>query len=112
MTRKEEVYYPNMYYVEKFNKLKHKQRPAKYGDEKVILYKPTLSKKSNYKLKVYVPNKGGIKLIYYGDKRYQDFTTHRDENRQRNYCKRSKGLGNTNDETKANFWSRMTLWNC
>jgi len=71
--------------------------------------------KSNRKNKKYmvhhiVDNK--IKTIHFGDNRYDDFTTHGDEERKERYIKRHSGMGeNWDDPETAGFWSRWLLWN-
>ena len=114
-----------MQFVEKYNKLKSKQRPARYRGQDVILYKPSpiKSKQQDKKLCVYVedpedPQK--IRKVTFGHNDYEDYTIHRDKERQENYCARSGGIKcenknndtNTCPVTSANFWSRMVLWNC
>lgn len=81
------------------------------------LYQPFKSKAKNKKFSVYVKNdKGGKKLIHYGDTRYEDFTQHRDPKRREAYLKRSKGIRNKKgeltylDKNTSNYWSIKTLW--
>lgn len=111
---------PNMDYVARYNKLKHKQREVKYRGQTVTLYRPQLSDKGKKKLFVFVEDpqkKNRIHKVFFGHDDYEDFTIHRDKKRQENYCARSGGI-ECGDEpppycvTSANFWSRMVLWNC
>jgi len=113
--------------VDKYNKLKKKQEKARYRGKEVTLYKPELRKskdKNKKKLQVFVRDgkdgengKDGdkIKRVEFGHEDYEDFTTHRDKSRKKNYCARSKGIKCDEEKcgpTSANFWSRMVLWNC
>ena len=85
---------------------------------KPILYKPFKSKAKNKKFSVYVKSKsGGIKIIHFGDSRYQDFRQHKDEKRRTSYLKRAKGIRDKNgnltwkDKNTPNYWSIRYLWN-
>lgn len=59
---------------------------------------------------------GETKLIHFGYVGMEDFTTHCDENRRKNYLARSGGILNKeSDLTKddifsANYWARKILW--
>lgn len=98
--------------VNQYNKMKSKQRKVKHRGQEITLYKPQPSNRKDKKLSVYVEDKNRIKKIDYGSSRYEDFTTHKDKERRKNYCQRSKGIKGRNDITSANYWSRTTLWNC
>jgi TFIIF-interacting CTD phosphatase-like protein len=80
------------------------------------LYKPFKSSAKNKKMSVFVMKNGKKKLIHFGDTRYQDFTTHKDEKRRQNYLKRTAGIrdkdGNLtkDDKNSANYWARLRLW--
>lgn len=56
------------------------------------------------------------KKIHFGDSRYEDFTTHKDEKRRERYLKRARAiknkLGELTHENKeyANFWAINLLW--
>ena len=83
------------------------------------LYKPWVNKtKSRFKYWVYVRSntKKGYKKIGFGHKDYEDYTQHRDKERQRSYLARAKGIKNkkgeltyTNPES-PNYHSRKILW--
>lgn len=108
---------PNMTLVHEYNKNRGKQRKATYRNSYVTLYVPEISDKSLKKLKVYVedPDTGQIKRIDFGHTDYQDYTIHRDTDRQDSYCARSNGIrcsGKQCDINSANYWSRMVLWDC
>jgi len=83
------------------------------------LYKPFVSKAKNKKYSVYVKsnNKSGMKLINFGDSRYEDFTQHKDEKRRKAYLKRAKGIKNGKGQLTwklkdtPNYWSVHYLWN-
>lgn len=66
-----------------------------------------------------------LKIIHFGDKRYQhykdklknySYLDHRDRDRKKNYLARSKGIKNKNGELtynnklSPNYWSRNILW--
>lgn len=107
---------PNMKLVNKYNRLKDKQKSVKYNGEKVCLYRPFASNRSKKKLQVYVedPNSSEIVNVHFGHTDYEDYTLHRNSSRRENYCARSRGMCEKYgcDVTSANFWSRMVLWNC
>jgi len=49
------------------------------------------------------------KLIHFGDKRYQDFTQHKDEKRRKSFRARHK-CDSAKDKTTARFWACEELW--
>ena len=71
----------------------------------------TKSKRKNKKYDVLDSDK--IKIISFGDSRYQDYTIHKDSERKTNYLSRHK----TNENWSltgihsAGFYSRWILWN-
>jgi len=82
------------------------------------LYKPFVSNVKNKKYSVYVKsdNKSGMKLISFGDKRYEQFTDklghykkldHKDPKRKKAYYDRH---GQTTDKDSAKWWSHKILW--
>jgi hypothetical protein len=81
---------------------------------KLELYKPVKSTRKGKKMMVLTKN--GI--IHFGDSTMKDFTQHKNKKRQKNYCLRSAGIkdkqGNLTfkDKDRANFWSRLWLWQC
>ena len=81
------------------------------------MYQLFISDKPNkkYVVKYLTPlNKGvsnKIKYIYFGDTRYQDYTTHHDLYRKERYINRHKKREDWNDLTKSGSWSRYILWN-
>ena len=85
---------------------------------KPVLYKPWVNKtKSRFKYWVYVRSdtKKGYKKIGFGHKDYEDYTQHRDKERQRSYLARAKGIKNKKgeltykDRNSANYWA-VKLW--
>ena len=50
------------------------------------------------------------KRLYFGDSRYEDFTTHKDEERKQRYIDRHKKNEDWDDINSAAFWSRFYLW--
>lgn len=82
------------------------------------LYKPFVSKVKNKKYSVYVKsdNKNGMKLIHFGDNRYEQFKDklghykrldHHDPKRKKAYYARhGKAIGKDN----AKYWSHKILW--
>ena len=88
--------------------------------KKIILYKPfPTPKKHPKKYGVYVKSKsGGIKVIYFGDKKYQhyydkgkyySYLNHLDKNRRRLYRIRHK-KDNIRDKNMPGYWSWYYLW--
>jgi len=57
------------------------------------------------------------KKIHFGDKKYHDFTMHRDEKRRANYHKRHKSIKLKDgtpaylNKNQSSFWSLALLWN-
>ena len=70
------------------------------------------SNRKNKKLAVATP-KG---WIHFGDKRYKDFTQHKDLERRRSYLLRAKGIRDKkgkltiNNPYSANYWAARILW--
>lgn len=76
---------------------------------KLISIKPSTNK--NKKLKAtFLINGDTIKNIHFGDKRYDDFTTHKDEKRKELYIKRHKSREDWNNPLSAGTLSRYLLW--
>lgn len=71
--------------------------------------------KSKNKYWVYVKKDGKVKKIGFGHKDYQDFTQHKDKERQKSYLARAKGIkdkeGNLTWKNKntSNYWA-VKLW--
>jgi hypothetical protein len=70
-------------------------------------YYPYVS--DNPKKKFYIINDQNQK-VYFGDSRYEDFTTHKDEERKQRYIARHKKNENFYDINSPSFWSRFYLW--
>ncbi len=81
-------------------------------------------KPSKNPLKKYDAIIDGKKTLPFGDKNYQDFTTHKDKERKQRYLERHKNEErkhryidrhkkneNWNDPTTAGFYSRWITWN-
>jgi hypothetical protein len=51
-------------------------------------------------------------VVKFGAIAYEDFTTHRDPVRQKNYCARSKGISSDRNKYSNNTLSRKLLWDC
>ena len=49
------------------------------------------------------------KLIHFGDKRYEDYTQHKDKDRRANFRARHN-CDNAKDKSTARFWACETLW--
>ncbi|KAL4506725.1 hypothetical protein ABPG72_001146 [Tetrahymena utriculariae] len=56
-------------------------------------------------------NKKKIKLIHFGDRRYEDYTIHNNDQRKENYIKRHMKNENFNDILSKGFWALNILWN-
>ena len=86
------------------------QYARKYG----ITSEIRLSEKPAKKLKVLVDGR----WIHFGASAYEDFTTHRDTNRQANYCRRAgaikdkRGRLTGNDPGSPNYYAMRLLWDC
>ena len=65
----------------------------------------TLSKKPQHKLQVVLPTG---RVVHIGHSGYSDYTIHRDEDRRRNYLKRSKGM--PHPKWSRNWLARKLLW--
>jgi hypothetical protein len=82
--------------------------------------KPVPSDRKNKKKMVLaskkVNGKTKYKLVHYGHPDYEDYTTHKDKNRRKNYLKRSAGIKNKqgkltkDDKFSPNYWARKDLW--
>jgi hypothetical protein len=75
------------------------------GNDVIILP----STRKNKKFMIMNPNN---KYVHFGDKRYEDFTQHKNKDRQQNYLKRSSNIkGNwKNNEYSPNNLSMNILW--
>ena len=67
---------------------------------------------STRKFKKYMVKKPDGKWSHFGDNRYEDYTQHRDKDRQRNYLARASNIkGNwINDKYSPNNLSIHILW--
>ncbi len=63
------------------------------------------------KYRVVIEDEGKHHTIYFGDNRYEDFTSHGDEMRKKRYLARHQMRENFEDPTTAGFWSARLLWN-
>eukprot|EP00962_Isochrysis_galbana_P010888 scaffold3049_cov132-Isochrysis_galbana.AAC.2 len=53
----------------------------------------------------------GSRTVHFGEKGYEDYTTHRDTTRRASYLARhGSGGQNWSDPSTAGFWSRWLLW--
>jgi len=76
------------------------------------LNKPFKSERSFKKLQVCVKDKKGkIKNIHFGDNSYEDWTSHKDSKRRKNFRKRH-GCDPVSKlkKTSAKYWSCSKLW--
>ena len=80
------------------------------------LYKPFKSQAKNKKYSVYVKKGSKVRLIHFGDKRYQHFKDKlkvysnldtNDNNKKRLYYARH---GYTKDKNTAKYWANKILW--
>jgi len=71
-----------------------------------------ISRKKNHKYVVLYNNRP----IHIGDKRYPDFTWHKDEERKKNYQARHEGILTKEgkkaylDKNRASYWAMNLLW--
>jgi len=80
------------------------------------LYTPFVSKAKNKKYSVRIKtDEGKIKLIHFGDSRYDDYHTHLDKKRQKSYLARAKGIKDKNgnltykNKNTPNYWA-VKMW--
>jgi hypothetical protein len=73
------------------------------------LNEPFESNRKFKKLQVCVKDKDKIKNIHFGDKRYSDFTIHKDEKRRENFRARHRCNENPSKLT-ARYWACEELW--
>jgi hypothetical protein len=64
---------------------------------------------SPYKLSYTTPTGDVVK---FGAIKYEDFTTHKDKTRQKNYCTRSQAISSDNKKYSKNTLARKLLWDC
>jgi len=73
------------------------------------------SDKAPYKYTAVVKNKstGRENTINFGNRNYEDYTTHKDETRKSSYIARHKSRENwgVSGGNTAGFWSKNLLWN-
>ena len=50
------------------------------------------------------------KSVHFGDKRYEDYTMHKNNDRKERYIKRHQKNEQWNDIYTAGFWSRWLTW--
>ena len=53
----------------------------------------------------------GTKTISFGDKKYEDYTIHKDDVRQQRYFFRHRKAERWDDPLTSGFYSRWLLWN-
>ena len=53
----------------------------------------------------------GRKIVSFGAKGYEDFTTHKNEERKERYLKRHRKNEDWDDPLSAGFYARWLLWN-
>ena len=78
--------------------------------EKIKLNKPYPSNRKFKKFAVDVKDKSGkIITVHFGDKRYEDYTQHRDIKRRDSFRARHK-CDKEKDKTTARYWACEYLW--
>lgn len=71
---------------------------------------------SKHKMTVLAKQGDQVKKVNFGDRNYEDFTTHGSAKRRENYLKRSAGIRDgsgkptKNNKLSANYWARKVLW--
>ena len=74
------------------------------------LEKPFPSNRNFKKLQVCVKDtEGNIVNLHFGDKRYEDFTIHKDEKRRASFKARHR-CSERNDKTTPAYWACTKLW--
>jgi hypothetical protein len=62
-----------------------------------------------YMVKFY--NDGILKIVHFGDPKYEDFTMHKNPVRKLFYLNRHRSNEDWHNYLTAGFWSRWLLWN-
>jgi len=75
-----------------------------------VMLKRSNIKNKKYTAIIYVGNKK-VKTVHFGDKRYSDYTMHKNDARKQNYLSRHKSNEKWRNIKTAGFWSRWLLWN-
>ncbi len=57
------------------------------------------------------PTRQKTKCIQFGDRRYGNYTTHKDPKRKTNYIRRHKKRENWKKMNSPGFWAKNLLWN-
>ena len=57
------------------------------------------------------PVKTKTKCVNFGDRRYDNYTIHKNPKRKKNYVKRHKTREDWGDIESAGFWAKNLLWN-
>jgi len=75
-------------------------------------FSPSLKARKKFTAKFVDERTGREKFIHFGDKRYQDYTQHKDPERQRRYLARHAPREDWTDEgiLTPGWWSRWLLW--
>lgn len=75
--------------------------------------KPIKSNRKGKKKMVLAKVWSKVRLVHFGDSSMKDYTQHKDKDRKKSYCARSKGIkGWGKDKLKANYRARKKLWKC
>ncbi len=74
---------------------------------------PFKSKIAGKKYSVYAYDGKNTKLVHFGDSNYEDYTTHKDLERKKQYISRHEKKENWDKSGifTAGFWSVWVLWN-
>jgi hypothetical protein len=77
-----------------------------------FMYKSNKPEKK-FMIKFINPKTDREKTIYFGQTGYEDYTTHKDEERKARYIARHRGMGENykNPYSGAGFWAMHILWN-
>lgn len=57
------------------------------------------------------PRMSRTKCVKFGDRRYGNYTTHKNPKRKANYIRRHRKRENWRDMGSAGFWAKNLLWN-
>lgn len=74
-----------------------------------VYLKKSNIKNKKYSADLYIDNKR-VKRVNFGDSRYEDYTTHKNDKRKNLYIQRHRN-DNLKDPKFAGFWSMHLLWN-
>lgn len=95
---------------------RNKDGSVRYRGEDWHVNKPKPSSRKHKKMKVLAKKGDRVKVVHFGDNRYEDYLSHNDPKRRKNYLSRASGIKNKqgeptkDDPWSPNYWSIRKLW--